>query len=170
MSSWFTSLLFAILMTVIPFTFVLRILSQLPAALAGSHRRWPMALNSLVIAVVTMCVAVFVRATAPANSQLTLKIGASFLIVALVYAFGLVLILRQYCGVYPDYIVTVSWIGLGLRKTSYRNIEDVEHVVETGGEIRFRIHRSGGSPVILTLPAQHGATFYGHLRKKLNGG
>src|SRR5688572_18902686 len=169
MSSWFTSLSFAILMTVIPLTFVLRLLAQLPPVLAGSHRRWPMWTNSLVIAAVTACVAIFVRTVHLGDSQAPLRIAGTFIIVALVYAFGIVLILRQFCGVYPDYIVTVSRGGLSLRKTSYRNIEDVQHVVEKGGEIPFRIHRSDGNPVVLTLPARHGATFYGHLRKKLDG-
>jgi hypothetical protein len=170
MSLWFTSLLLAALLTVVPFSFVLRMLQQLPPALATSYRRWPVALNALVVAVVTVCVAVFIRMSYLGDNRSAPSLAAMFLIAVLVYAFGLVLLFRQFCGVYSEYIITVGLLGLVLKKTSYRNIQDVEHAVERGGETRFRIYTSRGGAVRLTLPTQHGATFYGQIRKKLNDG
>jgi hypothetical protein len=168
MSLWFTSLSLAVLMTVIPFSFVLRLLQQLPPPLALSYRRWPMALNAVVVAVVTVSVSVFIRVTYLGGGRSVPRVLAMFLVAGLVYAFGLVLMLRQFCGVYSDYIVTVGRMGLVLQKTSYRNIEDVEHAVEGGGETRFRVHTSRGNTVNLTLPTRYGATFYAQIRKKLN--
>jgi hypothetical protein len=169
MSLWVTSVLFAVLLTVVPFFLVLRVLQRLPPPLATSYRRWPVAVNAGVIAVVTICIAVFIRMSSMGDRSPS-RVAGMFLIAVLVYAFGLVLLLRQYCGVYPDYIVTVGLIGLILQKTSYRNIQDVEHVVERGGETRFRIYTSHGGAVRLTLPTRYGATFYGQIRKKLDGG
>jgi hypothetical protein len=96
------------------------------------------------------------------------KIAAGFLLTALIYAFALVLLFRQFCGVYPDFVITVGTAGLGLQKTSYRNIENVQHEAASPSETRFRIDTSRGGSVSLTLPTRLGAIFYDQLRKKLN--
>ena len=49
-----------------------------------------------------------------------------FLIAAVIYGFGLALLLRQFCGVYEDFIITVGFAGMLLWKTSYNNIAKAE--------------------------------------------
>jgi hypothetical protein len=169
-SSWVTAMLFAMLLTVVPFTSVLRLLAQLPPAIALSHRRWPASANALVVSVVAAAIAVFVRTSYLGVPQPTARVAITFVIAVLVYAFGLVLLLRQFCGVYADYIITVKPPGLILRKTSYSTIENVERVSEIAGEARFRILTSRGTEVFLTLPARDGEAFYAQIRKKLDGG
>ena len=171
-SPWVMALLFATLLTVIPFASVLRLLSQLPAALALSYRRLPPWGNALVVSVVTGVIALFIRiAYLPAVGPPvpSFRVAIMFAIAVLVYAFGLVILLRQFCGVYPEYIVTVRALGLMLQKTSYRNITDVERVAENAGEVGFRVKTSRGTPVFLMLPLRHGETFYAQLRRKMNG-
>jgi len=83
-----------------------------------------------------------------------------------VYGFGLVLVLRQFCGVYEDFIVTVVAAGLALRKTSYTNIVKAEGEDKDGGETQVLIETSRGSLVKLILPTRDADRFYTHVRKK----
>ena len=82
------------------------------------------------------------------------------------YAFGLVLVLRQFCGVYEDFIITVAVAGLALRKTSYSNILKAEKEDKDGGETQILIETSRGSLVKLILPTKDADRFYNHVRKK----
>jgi hypothetical protein len=75
-----------------------------------------------------------------------------FVIAALAYGFGLSLILRQFSGLYPEYLVTTGAAGLGIRKIAYRNIEDVEEVWRGHGETRLRIHTIYGNSFLFTIP------------------
>jgi hypothetical protein len=92
--------------------------------------------------------AYFVRAVAP------LFLLLQFAIAAVAYAFGLALILRQYAGIYPEFLVTTGAAGLGMRKIAYRNIDDVEEVWRGSGETRLRIHTVHGTVFLLTLPTR----------------
>ena len=62
MPYWLNSLLFAILVVTIPFTMIVRILSQLPKPEALTHRRWPSAVNLVLIGIITAYVTIFIRA------------------------------------------------------------------------------------------------------------
>ena len=61
MPYWLTSLLFAVLVVTIPFTLILKILLQLPKAVALSHRRWPYVVNIGLIAAITGYATIFIR-------------------------------------------------------------------------------------------------------------
>lgn len=166
MSSWITSLLLAVFVVAAPFTFVLKVLLGLPRPLAASHRRWPRLLNSGLIALLTTAVTIFIRRAYYSVGQAPAETAAEFLIAALAYVFGLVLLLRQFSGVYPEFIVTTGWTGLHLRKTTYRNIERIETVSEKGGETELEIRTARGDFLRLTLPTGSVAIFYDQVRKK----
>src|SRR5689334_8986648 len=148
-----TALFLGFLVTVIPFSFLLRLLQQLPRALVQSHRRWPLAINGLVIAGVTAAVTLSLHRAAD-QTHSSSQVALEFLIAAVVYAFGLVLVLRQFCGVYEEYIITVVGAGLALRKTSYTNIVKAEGEEGDNGETRILIETSAGSIVKLILPTR----------------
>lgn len=164
MPTWLASLIFAALVVTIPFTLILKILLQLPKALALSHRRWPSGLNIALIAAITAYVTIFLRSAyyaRPANSS---SILMQFIIAALAYIFGLVMILRQFSGVYPDYIVTTGRTGLALRKTVYGNITDVEEISHERGETRLRVTTRHGVTIPFTLPTRYVSIFYERLK------
>ena len=163
-----SALVFAILVATIPFTFVLKVLQRLPQPLAASHRRWPLPLNFGLIAFVTAAAAVFVRGVYSARGSSAAEVAAEFLIVALCYGFALVLLLRQFSGVYAEFIVTTGPTGLGLRKTTYRSIRNVEKVADAGGETRFRIETSRDFVVTLSVPTRHVSIFYDQMAKLRN--
>ena len=169
MSSWGTSLSLAMLVVMVPFCFVYKVLLQLPQPLALSHRRWPVWVNLGLIAIVTTGATIFIRrayygANTPAENT------AAFLIAALAYAFALVLVIRQFSGVYAEYIVTTGPTGLALRKTRYRNIQNVETVSQRSGETRLKIRVADGRALSMTLPTRHVRIFMEQLRKKLQDG
>jgi hypothetical protein len=160
-----TAVFLGILVTVMPFSFLMKLLQQLPRALVQSHKRWPLMANGLITAGVTAVVALFLH-RAYDRSQGTSQIAIEFLIAAVVYAFGLVLVLRQFCGVYEDFIITVALGGLALRKTSYANIVKAEREDRDGGETEILIETSRGSLVKLIIPTRDADRFYTHVRKK----
>src|SRR5690349_6162837 len=121
-----TTLMFAVLVVTIPFTLVLKVLLQLPRPLAPAHQRWPLPLNFLLIGLITAYVTIFVHHVYYVPQKTPAELGAEFLIAALAYGFSLVLLMRQFGGAYPDYIVTTGLTGFGLRKTIYRNIRRIE--------------------------------------------
>lgn len=163
-----TSLVFAVLVVTIPFTLVLKVLLQLPRPLALSHRRWPLPLNFALIALITALVTIFIRGVYYGSRVSPAEPAAEFLIVALAYGFGLVLLLRQFGGVYPDFIVTTGQTGFGLRKTTYRNIRKVEKAGEGGGETRFRVETAREITVLFSLPTRYVSIFYDQMRKMNN--
>src|SRR5262245_45101066 len=136
MPAWVNALLFAVLVVTIPFTMILRILLQLPKPHALSSRRWPSALNLVIIGAITTYVTFFIRNVYYVRARSPLAVLLEFVIAALAYGFGLSLILRQFSGLYPEFIVTTGAAGLGIRKIAYRNIEDVEEVWRGHGETR----------------------------------
>lgn len=160
-----TALFLGILVTVIPFSFLLRLLQQLPRALVQANSRWPLMLNGLVTAGVTAAVTLFLHRAADRTRD-PAQVALEFLIAAVVYAFGLVLVLRQFCGVYEEFIITVVAAGLALRKTSYTNIVKVEGEDGENGETQVVIETSRGSLVKLILPTRDVDRFYTHVRKK----
>ena len=156
------------LVVLFPYTLILRILLQLPKALALSHRRWPLTLNIVVIAAVTVWVTVFIHRSyyhrGLANPTAVLM---EFIIAALAYAFGLVLILRQFSGLYPDFFVTTGRIGLSLRKTAYRNVINIEEVTRAHGESQLHVETNYGLAVHLTLPTRDVASLYERVKPPL---
>ena len=160
-----TAVFLAILITVIPFSFLMRLLQQQPRALVQSHKRWPLVVNGLITAGVTAIVALFLHRAAD-RSHSTSQVALEFVIAAVVYGFGLVLVLRQFCGVYDEFIITVGAAGLALRKTSYANIVKAEGEDRDGGETRILIETSRGSVVKLIIPTRDAERFYTHVRKK----
>src|SRR5207344_125007 len=97
------------------------------------------------------------RATVRANGMRGVIV--EFLIQAVIYGFGLALLLRQFCGVYEDFIITVVAAGLALRKTSYSNIVKAEGEDLDSGETRILIETSRGSLVELILPTRDADRF-----------
>ena len=164
MPSWVASLLFAVLVVTIPFTLILRIMLRLPKALALSHRRWPPALNVGLVAAITAYSTIFIRSVYYGRSQDSAVVLMEFVIVALAYIFGLVMILRQFSGVYPEYIVSTGRTGLSLRKTVYRNVVDVEEVSRSRAEARLRVVTSHGVTIHFTLPTRDVPIFYQRLK------
>jgi hypothetical protein len=164
MPSWITSLVFAVLVVTIPFTLILKILLGLPKALALSHRRWPLPLNFALIGITTFYLTIFIRSTYYGRASEPLAVLLQFLIAALAYIFGLVLLLRQFTGVYPEYIVTTGATGLSIRKTVYRKVTDVVKSSETGGESRLRVQTIDGKVLYLTLPVRDVSILFERLR------
>src|SRR5262249_31867359 len=154
MPYWLNALLFAILVVTIPFTMILRILSQLPKPDALTHRRWPSGVNLVLIGAITAYVTIFIRAAYYVRGSSAISLFLQFLIAALAYGFGLALILRQFTGIYPEFIVTTGAAGLGIRKIAYRNIEDIEEVWRGHGETRLRIHTIYGNSFLFTVPTR----------------
>jgi hypothetical protein len=74
------------------------------------------------------------------------------------------MILRQFSGVYPDYIVSTGRTGLSLRKTVYRNIRDVEELSRTRQEVQLQIITSQGAGIHFTLPTRDVSIFYERLK------
>lgn len=164
MPSQLTSLLFAILVVTIPYTLIFKVMLRLPKALALSHRRWPPALNIGLIAAITAYVAIFIRSVYYGRSPTPEALLMEFVIAALAYNFGLVMILRQFAGVYPEYIVSTGRMGLSLRKTAYRNIADVEEASRNRGEAELRVVTSYGATIPFTLPVRDVPVFYERLK------
>jgi hypothetical protein len=154
MPVWINALLFAILVVTIPFMLILRILMQLPKAQALSHKRWSPILNFMIIGAITAYVAVFIRNVYYTRPSSPIAFFLEFLIAAVAYGFGLALILRQFSGIYPEYLVTTGAAGLGIRKIAYQNIEDVEEVWRGKGETRLRIHTVYGSSFLFSVPTR----------------
>ncbi len=167
MPTWLTSLLFAVLVVTIPFTFVLKVMLQLPKAVAVSHRRWPLPLNFGLIGAITAYVTIFIRSAYYGRGSSPQAVLMEFVIAGLSYIFGLVLILRQFSGIYPEFIVTTGRTGLSIRKTVYRNITDVEEVSRKHGESRLRVITSHGLAIPFTLPTRSVTLFYERLKQPL---
>jgi hypothetical protein len=167
MPSWISATVFAILVVFFPYTFILRILSQLPKPIALSHRRWPLTVNLLVIGAITAWATVFIHSAYYRRTLDPFLVLMEFVIAALAYAFGLVLMLRQYSGLYPEFFVTTGRTGLALRKTAYRNVVNIEEVARGYGESHLRVETSYGLVVPLTLPTKHVASLYERVKPPL---
>ena len=167
MPSWISATVFAILVVFFPYSFILRILSQLPRPIALSHRRWPLTVNLLVIGAITAWAAVFIHSAYYRRTLDPFLILLEFVIAALAYAFGLVLILRQFSGLYPEFFVTTGRTGLALRKTAYRNVINIEEVARGYGESHLRVQTNYGLVVPLTLPTRHVPSLYERVKPPL---
>jgi fluoride ion exporter CrcB/FEX len=170
MQAWGTSLLFAVLVAAVPFTYLIKMLMQLPRALALSHRRWPLQLNYGLVAAVTSYSTYFIHRGYYGTSHTAGAIAAEFLIATVVYAFAIALLQRQFCGVYPEFIITSSFVGFGLRKTRYRNIQDVQTVSTHSGETELRIETVHGRDAHLVLPTRYVSIFFEQIQKTLHDG
>jgi len=157
-----------ILISVVPFSFLLWLLYRLPKPIVASHRRWPLLVNCLLMTVVASSTTVFLVRAASAIHGLS-GVIVEFLIQAAIYGFGLALLLRQFCGVYEDFIITVGAAGLLLWKTSYTNIAKADSRQSGGGEAGIRIETARGGVLWLTLPANQVERFYAQVRKKHAG-
>ena len=168
MPSWLSSGAFAFLVVVIPYTLILKILSQLPKPVALSHRKWPLAANIAVIAAVTAWVTVFIHSTyyhrGFTNSEAVLF---QFIISAVTYAFGLVLLVRQFAGMYPEFCVTNGVSGLAVRKTAYRNVVRIDEVAHSHGESHLRLETNYGLVVRLSLQSRDVPRLYERVRPPL---
>ena len=169
MQAWSTSLLIAVLVSTVPFTMFINVLLQLPRPLAQSHRRWPLPLNYALVAAVTSYTTYFIH-RGYVGPRGTFEIAGGCLIAAVIYGFALSLLQRQFCGVYPDFIITAGPAGFGLRKTSFANIKNIETVAERSNESEFRIETMHGRIVTLTLPRRYVSIFFDHILKKRQDG
>jgi hypothetical protein len=169
MQAWGTSLLIAVVVSTIPFTLFIQVLLQLPRALAQSHRRWPLPLNYTLVAAITSYTTYFIHRGYVAHRG-PAEIAGGCLIAAVVYGFALALLQRQFCGVYTEFIVTAGPFGLGLRKTRYRNIQDVDTVAERAGETELRVETVYGRVLTFTLPNRDVSIFFDQIQKKHQDG
>jgi hypothetical protein len=167
MPSWVSSTMFAILVVLAPYTLILKILLQLPKPVALAHGRWPLAVNIGVIVAVTAWVTVFIHTAYYRHFLDPLVVLMEFVIAALAYAFGLVLILRQFAGLYPEFFVTTGRTGLALRKTAYRNVIKIEEVGRAHGEAHMRVETNYGLIVSLTLPTRYVPSLYERVKPPL---
>ena len=164
MPPWVAATMIAILVATVPMAWVLRIMRDLPDPVLSSHRRWPAWANSILIAVVTACVAVFVRITYYGPPRGPAEIGLQMLIACVIYVFGMVLLVRQFAGLYPEYFVTAGRSGLAVRKAVYRNIAAVETIRETPTETLLRIEMISGEFLLLELPTTQVALLFDLIR------
>jgi hypothetical protein len=168
MPPWASSIIFATLVVLFPYTLIFKILLQLPKPEVLSHRRWPLAVNLAVIGAITAWVAVFIHSAYYRRGLVDpFAVLMEFIIAALAYAFGLVLILRQFTGLYPEFFVTTGKTGLALRKTAYRNVTNIEEVARGYGESHLRVETSYGLVVRLTLPTKHVPSLYERVKPPL---
>ena len=72
-------------------------------------------MNYILIGTITAYVTIFIRTAYYVRGADPAAVLMEFVIAALAYIFGLVLSLRQFAGVYPEYIVTTGRTGLSLR-------------------------------------------------------
>ena len=167
MPLWISALVVAILVVVIPFTFVIRLMLQLPKAIALSHRRWPLSANFGVVAAITAYTTIFIRNTYYGRGHSAPAILMQFVIAALAYIFGLVLLLRQFSGLYQEYIITTGRTGLAIRKTAYRNIINIEETGRGPGEAYLRITTRYGLVHAVTLPPRSVQALYERVKPQL---
>ncbi|HLH32340.1 MAG TPA: hypothetical protein VKY31_14135 [Terriglobia bacterium] len=168
MPSWISALVFAFLVVVIPYTLLFKILLQLPKPVALSHKRWPLPANVALIGAITVWATVFIHSAYYHRGFMNpAGVAMQFVIAALVYAFGLVLLLRQFCGLYPEFFVTTGWSGLSLRKTAYRNVIGIQELGRISGEARLQIETSYGLIVALTLPTRYVPMLYERVKPPL---
>jgi hypothetical protein len=168
MSPWASSIIFAMLVVLFPYTLIFKILLQLPKPVALSHRRWPLAGNLVVIAAITAWIAVFIHGVYYRRGLIDpFAVLMEFIIAALAYAFGLVLILRQFAGLYPEFFVTTGSTGLALRKTAYRNVTNIEEVARGYGETHLKVETSYGLTIPLTLPTKDVPSLYERVKPPL---
>jgi hypothetical protein len=165
MSLWLTSLLLAIMFATIPFTFIASLLARMPPPLASSYGRWPAMVNSLLVGAITMAVTVFVHSAYFSGPVVSAAFAVKCVLALLIYGLGFTLLLRQVAGVYPEYIVTLGWAGLGLRKTSYGNILRIDVLSAGEAETRFRIDTARGASIQFTLPTADVMVFQEQIRR-----
>ena len=122
----------------------------------------------VVIGGVTLWVTVFIHG-ADYRRGLIDPVGVlmHFVIAAVAYAFGLVLILRQFAGLYPEFFVSTGRSGLALRKTAYRNVARIEETGRRQKEAQLRIATNNGRIVPFTLPTRHLPSLYERVKPPL---
>jgi hypothetical protein len=168
MPPWLSAAVTATLVVVFPCSLLFRILLQLPKPVALSHRRWPLAVNLSVIGGVTASTTIFIHGVYYRRGSMNpAAVLMEFVITALVYEFGLALIMRQFAGLYPEFTVTTGRTGLSLRKTAYRNIVNIEEISRAHGESHLRLETSYGTVVPLTLPTRDVASLYERVKPPL---
>ena len=155
MSTWLLAASIAILVATVPMAWVYRILADLPRPIVLSHRRWPPWANFALIGAVTFNVALFARAGYYGAPRPPSSVGLHFLVAAVVYAFGFVMLLRQFSGLYPEYFVTTGRTGVSMRKALYRNVIGIRTLSESRGETRLGLEMRGGEILPLDLPTRH---------------
>jgi hypothetical protein len=167
MPAWVSALVVAILVVVIPFTFVIRLMLQLPKPVALSHRRWPLSANFGIVAAITAYTTIFIRNTYYGRASGTPTVFMEFVIAALAYIFGLVLLLRQFCGLYTEFMITAGRTGFTIRKTAYRNIIDIHEIGRGPGEAYLRITTQRGIVNYITLPSRSVQALYDRVKPQL---
>jgi hypothetical protein len=165
LSGWAQSFSLAMIVATMPLMVVYRIFQNLPDPLVISHGRWPVWANAAVIAAVTLDTAVLIRLWVGGTRHEPVEFTLQFLIAALIYVFGFVLLVRQYSGLYPEYFVTTGRSGLAVRKALYRNVVDIERERERSGETHLSVHMRGGARLRLALPTRDLGIFFEAIKK-----
>jgi len=167
MPNWVSALGIAILVVVIPFTLILKLMLQLPKPDALSHRRWSLPVNFGIIGAITAYTTIFIRSTYYGRIANPVPVLMQFLIAALAYIFGFVLLLRQFSGLYPEYLMTTGPSGLSSTKIAYRNIINIEEVSRSHDESRLCIETSHGLKHLFTLLVPYLTALYDRVKQRL---
>jgi hypothetical protein len=77
------------------------------------------------------------------------------------------MLLRQFAGLYPEFLVTTGSSGLSLRKTAYRNVIHIHELSRVSGEARLQIETSYGLVIALTLPTRYVPMLYERVKPPL---
>src|SRR5438034_11344870 len=117
MPSWVSALAIAILVVVIPFTLILKLMLQLPKSVALSHRRWPPLANIGIIRAITAYTTIFIRSAYYGRIASPVTVLMEFVIAALAYVFGMVLLVPHFAVLYTDYPDTTAPRRIFLTKT-----------------------------------------------------
>ena len=170
MPSWVAAASIAVLVATVPMSWVLRIMRDLPEPLLASRRRWAAWANSLLIGAVTVAVAVFVRFAYYTAQPAFVSLGFGIAVTGIIYVFGMVLLVRQFEGLYPEYFVTAGRSGLTPRKAVYRHVVAVETLIRTRRETLVRIEMSSGESLRLGLPTDRVFMLYEAIDRDIPAG
>jgi hypothetical protein len=91
--------------------------------------------------------------------------GLQLLIVGVVYVFGMVLIVRQFAGLYPEYFVTTGRSGLAIRKAVYSNVAGVDTLRASETETVLGVRMESGERLDLILPTDRVSVLYESIQR-----
>src|SRR3989442_13982385 len=115
MPAWVSAFVVAILVVVIPFTLIIRLMLQLPKAVALSHRRWSLPVNFGIIAGITAYTTIFIRNTYYGRVNNPAAVLLVFIFVGCIYELGLVLLLEYFNTFYSKCVSNTLITGLSFR-------------------------------------------------------
>jgi hypothetical protein len=152
---WVAASSIAVLVTTVPLCWVYRVLQGLPAPLVPAHPRWSVRVNLFLIGGATGSTAFFIRHIYYVDAVPDPAAGALRLaIAALVYILAFVLLIRQYTGLYPEYLVAAGPGGFTVRRRLYANVVRIEERDEAGGYTQVVLFLKNREKLRLSIPGE----------------